>query len=166
MIINGVDVHRKTRGWIKKDGNRERSSWSPVALPYDVILSHIEMKGITCHTTAFVKRKDTAFDSNPNNLLMPCNYPFPFLQNSVISRFWGLFFPRNLLSNTSQIITQQTRRRTKRPSLSCHCWQINRLFHRNTLRSPAALLPEVKKDFFFSPKWWKKGKNMTTLSLQ
>lgn len=70
------------------------------------------------------------------------------------------FSPRDLLSNTSQIITQRTRRLTKRPSLSCQCWQINRLFHGNTSWSPAASLPKDEKDVF-GPKWWKKGKNVT-----
>lgn len=99
-----------------------------------------------CHTTSFVKQKHTAFEWNSNNLLLPSNYPFRFCGTALSRESEAFFSPRDLLSNTSQIITQRTRRPTKRPSLSCHRWQINRLFHGNTSWSPAASLPKVEED--------------------
>ena len=66
-----------------------------------------------------LKRQKTTFSNFVGKRTQLCSeYRYPVLLNH---------FSLNLLSNMIRIITRQTTEWTKRHSLSCHRWQINRL---------------------------------------
>lgn len=110
---------------------------------------------------SYLHIKDT-FELNQNHHPPARNYPFE--QICVERRYLAVLrhFSRNLLSNTSQIITQQTRQRTKQPSLSCRRWQINRLSPQKHVSEHSRRATWGEKKRFFWPKWWKEFKNMTS----